>query len=169
MRYRTSALIATAVLMAAPAATFARATTGKFHDEFPPETTPLTDYPCFEGVPVVMTSTETTDGHFTDAVRHVAFHGLNTVDYKVEVEDGRFATGQVIDHFSFTVNFKHTRSVVTSAQQEEATLYSADGQPIGPILVHVTHHVMWSDLNGNFEPDPDEITAEVDNVKVTCP
>jgi hypothetical protein len=169
MRYRTSALIVAAVLMAAPAATFARATTGKFHDEFPPETTPLTDYPCFEGVPVVMTSTETRDGHFTDAGRHLSFHGTNTIDYTVDVQDGRHAAGQVIDHFSFTFNFKQTRSVVTSAQQEEATLYSADGQPVGTIVVHVTHHVNWSDLDGNFEPDPDEIRQEVDRVKITCP
>ena len=37
MRYRTSVLIAAAVLMAAPGATLARATAGKFHDEFPAE------------------------------------------------------------------------------------------------------------------------------------
>ena len=89
--------------------------------------------------------------------------------YTVELGDGRHAAGQVIDHFNFTFNFKQTRSVVTSVQQEAATLYSADDQPIGTITVHVTHHVMWSDLDGNFEPDPDEITAEVDKVKVTCP
>jgi hypothetical protein len=88
------------------------------------------------------------------------------IEYSVDYPDGRHAAGQVIDHFSFT--FNQTRSLVTSAQQEEATLYSADDQPIGTIIVHVTHHVMWADLNGNFEADPDEITADVDNSKVTC-
>jgi hypothetical protein len=167
-RLALSVLIAAVILMAAPAASLARAFTGKFHDEFPTESGTLTDYPCFDGVPVVMTGTLTRDGHFSDAGRRVSFHGTNVIDYTVEVGDGRHAAGQVVDHFNFTFNFKQTRSVVTSAQQEEATLYSADDEPVGTIIVHVTHHVMWSDLNGNFEVDPEEVTAEVDNSKVTC-
>jgi hypothetical protein len=177
MRYRSnqsvvrtgfalSVLIAAVVLVAAPSASFAQAATGKFHDEFPTESGTLTDYPCAEGIPVVMTSTLIRDGHFTEVGSHLSFHGTNVIDYSVDYPDGRHAAGQVIDHFSFT--FNQTRSLVTSAQQEEATLYSADDQPIGRIIVHVTHHVMWADLNGNFEADPDEITAEVDNSKVTC-
>ena len=153
MRYRTrqsmarprlalTVLTVAAVLMAAPTASFARAVSGKFHDEFPTESSTLTDYPCFEGVPAGMTSTLTRDGHFTDAGRHLSFHGTNTIDYTVEVEDGRHTAGRVIDHFNFTFNFNQTRSVVTSAQQKDATLYSADDQPIGTITVHVTHHVM---------------------------
>jgi hypothetical protein len=169
MRYRTSTLVAAVALMAAPASSFAQAATGKFHDEFPTESDTITNFPCSEGVPVVMTSTLIRDGHFTDAGRHLSFHGTNTIDYTVELGDGRHAAGQVIDHFIFTFNFNQTRSVVTSAQQEEATLYSADGQPIGTITVHVTEHVMWSDLNGNFEPDDDEITSAVDQFHATCP
>ena len=54
MRYRTrqsmarprlalTVLTAAAVLMAAPPASFARAVSGKFHDEFPTESSTLTD------------------------------------------------------------------------------------------------------------------------------
>ena len=168
-RLALGVLIGMVVLLAAPAAPFARAVTGKFHDELPTESDTITNFPCSEGVPVVMTSTLIRDGHFTDAGRRLSLHGTDTIDYTVELGDGRHAAGRVIDHFNFTFNFKQTRSVATSAQQEAATLYSADDPPSGTITVHVTHHVMWSDLNGNFAPDPDEITAEVDKLKVTCP
>jgi hypothetical protein len=33
----------------------------------------------------------------------------------------------------------------------------------------VTFHVTYTDLNGNFEPDPDEVTADVDRFKFACP
>ena len=161
-------LSAALVLVTAPAASFAGATVGTFHDEEPFSDT-ITNFPCAEGTPVLMTGTLITAGHFTDAGRHLSFHGTNTIDYRVELGDGRHAIGQVIDHFNFTFNLLQTRSVVTSAQQEDATVYAADGQPIGTITVRVTHHVMWSDVDGNFEPDPDEITSEVDRFKVTCP
>jgi hypothetical protein len=164
-----SALIAAVVLLVAPAASFARAVTGKFHDDLGTDTSTLTDYPCAEGISVVMTGTLTRDGHFTAAGSHLSFHGTNVIDYTVDFPDGRHAAGQVIDHFNFTFNFNQTRSVVTSAQQEAATVYDANDQPIGTITVHVAHHVMWSDVNENGEPDPEEITAEVDNFKVTCP
>ena len=166
-KWTTAVLIVALVLTTAPAA-FARATTGRFHFVEGPDSGTLTDYPCFEGVPVRITGTLTRDGHFTDAGRHVSFHGTNRIDYSVEVADGRHALGQLIDHFNFVFNLNRPRNIVSSTQQEQATLYAADGQAIGTIVVHVTHHLTYSDLNGNFEPDPGEITVEVDHSKVTC-
>jgi hypothetical protein len=161
-------LIAAIVLVSAPAASFARATTDRFHFVEGPDSFTLTDYPCFEGVSVRMTSTLTRDGHFTESERHLSFHGTNTINYRVDVADGRHALGQVVDHFNFVFNLNRPRNVVSSTQQERATLYAANGQPIGAITVHVTHHLTYADLNGNFEPDPGEITVEVDRAKVTC-
>ena len=161
-------LIATVVLVTAPATSFARATTGKIHLEEPFSET-IANFPCLEGIPVLMTGTLTRDSRFTDAGRHLSFHGTNTIDYRVDGEDGSYALGRVIDHFSFAINFNRPRNVVSSTQKEQATLYAADGQPIGTITVRVTHHVTYSDLNGNFEPDSGEITVEVDQSKVTCP
>jgi hypothetical protein len=161
-------LIAAVVLMTAPAASFARATVGKFHDEQPFSDT-ITNFPCAEGVQVLMTGTITSDGHFTDAGRHFSVHGTDTIDYRVNLEDGSYALGQVIDHFSFALNFNRPRNVESSTQKEQATLYSANGQTTGGMTVSVTYHVTYSDLNGNFAPDPGEITTEVDRFKVTCP
>ena len=157
-----------AVLLTAPAVSFARATVGKFHVEQPFSDT-ITNFPCAEGVPVPMTGTVTTDGHFTDAGTHFTAHGTDTIDYRVDLEDGSYALGQVVDHFSFAINFNRPRNVVSSTQQEQATLFAADGQMIGTMTLHVTYHVTYSDLNGNGEPDPGEITTEPDRFKVTCP
>jgi hypothetical protein len=162
------ALIAVVVLVMAPATAFARATVGKFHVEESFSET-ITNYPCPEGIPVLMTGTSTTDGHFTDAGRHFSFHGTNVLDYRVDREDGSYALGYVTDHFNFVFNINRPRNVVSSAQQEQATLYAANGQAIGTITVHVTEHLTYTDLNGNDEPDPGEITVEVDHSKVTCP
>ena len=170
MRYKsTIPLLVVALLLGAAPSASARASVGTFHffGEAPPE--PLTDFPCFEGVRVVMASTLTRDGHFTETGGHLSFHGTNTIDYRIDVADGRHALGQVIDHFNFVFNLNRPRSVVSSTQHEQATLYSADGQATGTIVVYVTHHLTYSDLNGNFEPDPGEITVEVDRSKVTCP
>lgn len=165
-RLSLGVLIAAVVLVTAPAASFARATVGKFHVEEPFSDT---NFPCAEGVPVLMTGTVTTDGHFTDAGSHFTAHGTDTIHYRVDLEDGSYALGQVIDHFSFAINFNRPRNVVSSTQKEQATLYAANGQTLGTMTLRVTHHVTYSDLNGNGEPDPSEITAEVDRARVTCP
>jgi hypothetical protein len=167
-RFSLGMLIAALVVVTTPAAAFARATTGTFHFEEPFSDT-ITNFPCPEGVPVLMTGTLIRDGHFTETGRHLSFHGTNAVDYRVDREDGSYALGHLIDHFNFVFNFNRPRNVVSSTQKERATLYTANGQTIGTITVHVTHHLTYSDLNGNLEPDPGEITMEVDQSKVTCP
>jgi hypothetical protein len=40
---------------------------------------------------------------------------------------------------------------------------------MGAMDVSVTYHVTYADVNGNFEPDADEITTAVDRFRVTCP
>jgi hypothetical protein len=161
-------LIAAVVLVAAPAAAPARAVVGAFHDERTFSDT-VTNWPCAEGVPVLMTGTVTSDGHFTETASHVSVQGTDAIDYRVDLADGSYALGHVIDNFKFAINFNRPRNVESSTQREQANLYSADGGTIGTMEVSVTYHVTYADLNGNFEPDPDEITADVDRLKVTCP
>jgi hypothetical protein len=52
--------------------------------------------------------------------------------------------------------------------QEQRTIYSAEGQPIGEVVIHAVSHVTFRDANGNGEPDPGEITAGVDRFFFTC-
>jgi hypothetical protein len=166
MRYPT--LFAIVILAATPGASLARATAGEFHDERSFSDT-ITNWPCAEGTPVLMTGTITSDGHFTELESHLSAHGTDAIDYRVDLPDGNYALGHVIDRFKFAINFNRPRNVDTSTQREQATLYSADGRPMGAMDVSVTYHVTYADVNGNFEPDPDEITTAVDRFRVTCP
>jgi hypothetical protein len=163
------ALLSAALVSLLAGASYGRATAGSFHATSPPFSDTITNYPCFDGIPVTMTGTVTSDGHFTEVdPRHFSVHGTDTIDYHVDLGDGRYAIGQVIEHFGFRVNMNRPRTTETGAQQELATIYAADGQPIGTISVHVTTHVTYADLNGNFEPDPGEITASVDRLGIRC-
>ena len=168
-RFALSAAFGVGLLCLAPAASYGRATVGSFESETPFSET-ITNYPCFEGFPATMTGTVTSKGHFTETTsRHFSVHGTDTIDYRVELGDGRHALGRVADHFGFSVNMNRPRTTDTGAQQEQAILYAADGQEIGAITVHVTIHVTYADENGNFEPDPGEITTSLERTKVSCP
>jgi hypothetical protein len=162
-------LLSAALIASVAGASYGRATAGTFHFESPPSSETLTDYPCFEGIPVTFTGTVTSNGHFTEVESgHFSAHGTDTIDYHVDLGDGRYANGQVLDHFGFRFNVNRPRTTDTGTQQELATVYAADGEPIGTITVHVTIHVTYADLNGNFEPDPDEITVSFDRARVRC-
>jgi hypothetical protein len=163
------ALLTAVSLALAAGASYGRATVGAFQFEQPISET-VTNFPCSDGDPVSMTGTLTADGRFTEIdSRHFSVHATTTLDYRAELGDGRYALGRVTEHFSLSLNPRRPRTVDTSAQQEQATLYTANGQPIGTITVHVIFHFTYSDENGNLEPDPGEITASVGRVRASCP
>jgi len=163
------AFLTAACISLGAGASYGRATAGSFEFQESFSGT-LTNYPCTGGAPVTATGTSTQAGHFTETdPGHFSVHGTNSATYRVDFGDGRYALGEETDHFSFTLNPSRPRSVLTEAQQEQATLYAADGQPIGTITVHVIFHVTFSDENGNFEPDPGEITTSVDRIGISCP
>jgi hypothetical protein len=168
-RVTLCALVAAAFVAPGATAAHGQASTGSFQsvDSF---SDTVTNYPCSGGAPVTMTGTLTTEGRFTEVdPQHFSVHGTNTSDYRAEFGDGRYALGHETDHFSLSFNALRPAAVDTNAQQEQATLYSPDGQPIGTITVHVIYHATYSDENGNFEPDPGEITVQFRRIWITCP
>jgi hypothetical protein len=170
MRYKLIAAVLTVALLALGAsASYGRATAGSFEftDSF---SDTVTNYPCSGGAPVTMTGTITTSGHFTEIdPGHFSVHGTNSSEYRADFGDGRYALGEEADHFSLSFNLRRPRATDTNAQQERATLYAADGHAIGTITVHVIFHATYSDENGNFEPDPGEITTTFRRIRTTCP
>ena len=60
-------------------------------------------------------------------------------------------------------------ALVLEAQQDRGTLYRRDGQVIGRVTVFTLSHTTWRDSNGNGQLDPGEITASVEQFRVTCP
>jgi hypothetical protein len=165
-RKLSSTLLTVAFMAVGAGSSYGQADAGSFEFQEPFSET-VTNYPCSGGAPVTMTGTSTQKGHFTVVdPQHVSVQGSNTSEYRADFPDGRYAIGNEVDHFSFS--FGASRPVVEdkSAQQEEAILYAADGQPIGTITVRVIHHVSFTDENGNLEPDPGELTSSVHRIRI---
>ena len=117
-----------------------------------------------------MTGTVTVVGRMVqDGEHHRSFHFTETIDYRVDIGDGRYAEGGVVNHFAVTNNMLRPLTTAKSTQVERATLFTADGQPAGEIVLHIASHKTYSDTNGDRFPDPDEIIVAVDNEKLTCP
>jgi hypothetical protein len=112
------------------------------------------------------TGTETTVGQVTETGQTFQVHGTSTLEYQVAFPDGRYVVGTAVEHFSFIAQAPLT--INTVAIQEQRTIYSAEGQPIGEVVIHAVSHVTFRDANGNGEPDPGEITASVDRFFFTC-
>ena len=163
------ALLAAASLALPAGASYGRATPERIfaQDSF---SDTHTDFPCFEGIPVTMTGTVTVVGRMVqDGEHHRSFHFTETIDYRVDIGDGRYAEGGVVNHFAVTNNMLRPLTTAKSTQVERATLFTADGQPAGEIVLHIASHKTYSDTNGDRFPDPDEIIVAVDNEKLTCP
>jgi hypothetical protein len=110
--------------------------------------------------------TETTVGQVVDTGRSFHVHATTTLEYRVVFPDGRFVVGTAVEHISFNANAPQT--VNTTTIQEQRTIYSAEGQPVGTVVIHAVSHLTFRDANGNGEPDPGEITASVDRFFFTC-
>ena len=168
-RFVLSAALGAGLLALAASPSYGRATVGSFESVTPFSET-ITNYPCFEGVPAH------DDGH---GDLRGAFHRDDVGAFqrprhrhdRLSRRPRRWTlrpwTGG--EHFGFRVNINRPRTTETGTQQERAILYAADGQELGTITVHVTTHVTYADENGNFEPDPGEITTSFERFNVSCP
>ena len=158
------------VLLALAGTASGSAEVGNFHSEEPFSDT-ITDYPCFEGVVGTISGTETIDGRFTEnGPPAFGFHasGSTVDDYRVDFPDGRYVVGVGSARFSFNATARQ-HITDTNTGRDRATVYAANGQPIGPLTIHATYHVTYNDANGNNEPDPGELTTSVDRLRASCP
>ena len=146
-------------------------TVGTFEDhQLISDTVPPGDYPCFAGVSGTRTLTSDVFGRFNNAPDFFHFTATETVRYRIVFSDGRYVVGGLVDHFGGEANAESGAVRVSNHEtaQERATVYSADEEPVGTVTVSTTFHIRFTDLNGNGEPDPGEVTVVVDRIKVTC-
>jgi hypothetical protein len=141
----------------------AQATVGTFYQQ---ETVTGTDVSC-TGLTGTVTNTVTDAGRFVDTGGTFHVSGTTTQDYRTDWSDGTYLISHSPTHFEFNTN--SGEFVLTEAQQDRGTLYSADGQVIGQQTVFTLTHTTWRDLNGNGQPDSGEFTSIVDQFRVTCP
>jgi hypothetical protein len=97
-------------------------------------------------------------------------HATATSTIRIDLADGRYIVGSLVAHFddNATRAAQLTSTEVTRGDGE-GTLYTPDGQPLAPLTIHAVFHLTWQDTNGNHAPDPGEVTANVDNTRLTCP
>jgi hypothetical protein len=112
-------------------------------------------------------NTATTVGQFVDTGQTFHVHGTTTQDYRIDWPDGTYVISHSPSHFELNTNSREF--VPTEAQQDRGTLYGPDGQTIGRVTVFTLTHASWRDTNGNGQMDSGEITASVDEFRVTCP
>lgn len=166
----TAGLIAAIGLATAPPADAAGATVTKFTDvsqlvlEGPlPE--------CFD--PDLIGTSYVTDmvtGQFVEnSGGGLTVHGTEIFDYRVDLPNGMYSYGTDTVHFAFAfaANAGGT-TVYTETHREPRTVYAADGTPVAQVVIHAGSHITYHDSNGDRQPQPNEISANVERFFFTC-
>jgi hypothetical protein len=112
--------------------------------------------------------TERVVGQSTQTTQGFNIHGTDSLDYRADFPDGTYILGSAVSHFNFNVNVQSGQTSFTEVIQEPRSIYDANGQPIGTVMIHALSHITYRDANGNGQPDPGEITANVDHFRFTC-
>ena len=95
--------------------------------------------------------------------------GVETQTYRIDFANGWYLLSSSPTRFNTNFGFSNGQTENTFAQQDRGTLYDASGQVLGSLDVWSVTHLTWRDLNGNGQPDPGEITANVSLFKFSCP
>jgi hypothetical protein len=143
----------------------AQATRGDFTFQ---NTETITDVSSCTGLTGTGVNTATTVGQFVDTEGTFHVHGTTVQVYRIDWSDGTYLLSRSPSHFEFNTNGLG-QFVSTEVQQDPAILYSADGQVIGRLTVFTLSHMAWNDTNSNDRPDPGELTASVDQFRLSCP
>jgi hypothetical protein len=170
LRFPISLAAATLIALASASGSFAHAEVGTFFFQSPvtdPTSLPECLPPELADIVGTQTGTDTVAGHFTalDSGFHV--EGSEDLAYRVDFPDGRYIVGDAPARFVFNTSISG-ETVSTVVIREPRTIYDADGQPIGGVIIHALTHVSYRDVNGNGQPDPGEIRASVDRFFFTC-
>jgi hypothetical protein len=164
------ATFALALTLALAPTAFARAEVGTFHDEqlvTDPAVLPECMPAALADMVGTQDGTETTDGRFAATETGLHFEGTTIFTYRVDFPDGRYVIGAASDHFRATFTASG-QTVSGDVILEPRTIYAADGQVIGRVLIHALSHVTYRDLDGSGTPDPGEITVELSRFSFTC-
>jgi hypothetical protein len=125
--------------------------------------------PCYPNLAGTLTGTDTGAGQFVVTSTGVHVEGVETQTYRIDFANGWYLLSSSPTHFDGNFNFSGGQMESTFAQQDRGSLYDANGQPLGNLDVWGVTHLTWRDLNGNGQPDPGEITANVNLFKFSCP
>lgn len=125
--------------------------------------------PCYPNLVGTLTGTDTGAGQFVLTSTGVHVEGVETQSYRIDFANGWYLLSSSPAHFETNFNFSSGQTENTFAQKDRGTLYDANGNVIGSLDVWGVTHLTWRDVNGNGQPDPGEITANVNLLKFRCP
>lgn len=125
--------------------------------------------PCYPTLAGTLTGTDTGAGQFVVTSTGVHVEGVETQTYRIDFSNGWYLLSSSPTHFITNFGFSTGQTENTFVQQDHGTLYDSGGQVIGSLNIWGVTHLTWRDLNGNGQPDPGEITANVNLLKFSCP
>jgi hypothetical protein len=96
------------------------------------------------------------------------FRSTDHLDYRVDFPNGSYALGSSVEHEEFNFIGRNSQIIDTLAIREPRTIYAADGQLIGRVMIHFLFHVVFRDTKGNDQPDPGEMTVSIEDFRFTC-
>ena len=150
------------VLLAAPltcgsvAAAAPATVTPIYHSQELPRVNTLPE--CFEEIEGEQIGTEVFSGQAViTAGGSLHIRGTSTLDYTVTFPDGRYVTGIATEHISLSFTRSVTSNTVVIV--EPRTIYSADHQPTGRVLLHAVSHVTF---------EAGQLRSSVDRFFFTC-
>ncbi|MEU2234801.1 hypothetical protein ACH4A8_07100 [Streptomyces vietnamensis] len=115
------------------------------------------------------TVTEHSVGRFVRTPGAMVLKGTNYFDFRMTFPDGRYVTSGVDEERIRAVFTDPGRVTVAKMEsQDERTIHAPDGTPIGTLSIQETYDAVFTDANGNGEPDPGEITTEHHRFTLTC-
>ena len=166
-----SSMLAVLALLVLAGTAYGRADTGAFGPDVNPVSDTVDDSgTCLgPGATGTLTGTETVVGRFSETgppALSFHAHGTSTLVFRVDYADGRYVLGTQVEHFTDIAN--PPQFSPSSVINGTGTLYGPGGEVLGQVGFHGVSHITFRDANGNFQPDPGEITANVDTFRLTC-
>ena len=107
----------------------------------------------------VTNATSTGSGQITETDNGFALHTNGTFAYRTDFPDGSYLTGAAQGQTSIIQG--GARIIETVTILEPRTIFSADGTPIGQVMIHALTHTTTDTATG-------ETTASVDRFFFTC-
>ncbi|MGW5423277.1 hypothetical protein [Streptomyces sp. NPDC003943] len=115
-----------------------------------------------------VTLTEHSVGKVVRSGRALVVTGLNTVDFRMTLPDGRTVRSNVnYDRFNIVLTAPH-HTVESTDTLDERTIYAADGTPVGTLTIKERRRFVYEDANLNGMPDPGEVTVDHSSFRLTC-
>jgi hypothetical protein len=123
---------------------------------------------CWSDAVGTLTGTAHTVGYVLDTgtTTHVEFTVAES--YRLDFSDGTYIVGDLLQRTS--VNFVDGALPFesTTTTPEQRTIYDANGNPIGTVLLRFEGHITVFDTNGDGHFEPDEIITNPIHLTFSC-